>query len=686
MSFYLLEIGTEEIPAGLVLPACNYLKEKFKLLFDTNGVSYEEIISDGTPRRLFVYIKGLPQKQNDREEIIMGPPASVAFDGDGNLTKAGLGFARSKGIEEKDISKITTEKGAYLQGIKRLKGIYVKDLILQNIVEIISNTPFKKSMKWGDNTFRFARPIHSFLSIFDSEVLPFEIAGVTASNKTFGHRFHGKKDIIVKDFGEYQKILRENNVITSFEERKAIILKQLKDIENEKGVKIPADESLLDTVSNLVEYPYPVVGTFSEGFLKLPDEVLITSMKVHQKYFYMLDKNGGLINSFVGISNTKPVNDNIKSGYERVLRARLTDAMFFYENDKNVPLEKRAEELKKVIYQEKLGTSWEKIERFTKIAVYLTELLDKTKKQNVLRSCLLAKADLMTEMVYEFPELQGYMGTVYAKLQGENEDVARSINEHYKPRYAGDTPPSGFEGAVISIADKLDTICGCFVIGLTPTGNNDPYGLRRSAIGILNIIRHFNFRVNIMELISSALEHLKGKSKFEKDELSLKVYDFIIQRFKQILMSDGVDGEIFDAVSDNFHDIMTLEKAAKEITPKRGTENFQIVTTSYKRVANILKKAEFSGGDIDEKLLNYDEERELFFMLTKIDEPLKESVKKENFSESMDMLLSLRTPVDNFFDKVMVMDKDERVRNNRLSLLSKLKKTFDQVLKFEKIN
>lgn len=686
MSFYLLEIGTEEIPTSFVLSACSYFKEKFKLLFDLNCISYGEIISDGTPRRLFVYINGLPQKQDDREEVIMGPPASVVFDSNGNLTKAGLGFIKSKEIEEKDIARVTTEKGDYLQGVKRVKGIYVKDFILQNIVEIISNTPFKKSMKWGDGTFKFARPIHSFLSIFDSELLPFEIEGIKASDKTFGHRFHGKKDLQVKDFNTYLEVLRENSVIVNSEERKALILKQLNDLENEKGVKIPVDESLLEAVVNLVEYPYPVVGTFSEDFLELPDEVLITSMKVHQKYFYMMDKNGRLINSFVGISNTKPVNENVKNGYERVLRARLTDAMFFYKNDKRISLEIKAEELKKVVYQEKLGTSWEKVQRFTKVAVYLAQLLDKSKEQNIRRGCLLAKADLMTEMVYEFPELQGYMGMVYARIQGENEDIVKSINEHYKPRYAGDSLPSGFEGAVISIADKLDTICGCFVIGLIPTGNNDPYALRRNAIGILNIIRQFNFRLNFMELILNALEHLKGKAKFEKSELCLKIYDFIIQRFKQILMNDGIDGEIFDAVADNFHDIITVEKAAKEITPKRGTENFQIIGTSYKRVANILKKAKFSGENIDEMLFGYDEERELFHILAKINDPLKESIKKENFSESMDMLLSLRTKIDNFFDKVMVMDKDERIRNNRLSLLFKLKITFDQVLKFEKIN
>jgi glycyl-tRNA synthetase beta chain len=490
----------------------------------------------------------------------------------------------------------------------------------------------------------------------------------------------------VRNFDEYKKFLKENYVILSFEERKIEIVKRIKEIEKEYEFHVPVDKDLLDTVANLVEYPFAVLGNFEKDFLQLPDDVLITSMKVHQKYFFVKDKNGNLLNFFIGISNTLPVSDNIKNGYERVLRARLTDAMFFFENDKKIPLEKRSEELKKVVYQEKLGTSWEKVERFTKIAEKLTDFLDKSKLSSVKRAALLSKADLMTEMVYEFPELQGYMGMVYAKIQGETEDIANAIFEHYFPRFAGDKLPTTFEGTVISIADKLDTICGCFVIGLIPTGNNDPYGLRRGAIGILNIIREKNIRLDIKKLISFCLNLLDKKVDFNKDETLSKIYEFIMQRFKQILINEGADADIFDALVDNFEDILTIEKAVKEVTPKRVSEDFMIVTTSYKRIANILKKSGGTFTKFDISKINNKFEEDLYLHLKDLDSKLDKLIENEKFQEAIELLLSMRKPVDDFFDNILVMDNDEEIRNNRLALLSNLKSTFDKLLRFDKIN
>jgi glycyl-tRNA synthetase beta chain len=686
MSFFLLEIGTEEIPAGLINPAYTFLRDEFEKLFKQNNINFDKIIANGTPRRLFLYIEGLPEMQNDREEIVIGPPASIAFDKDGNLTKVAIGFAKSKGIDESNLSKITTEKGEYLQGIKKIKGIQVTEFIINNIKDVILNIPFKKSMRWGDKNIRFARPIHWFLSVFDGKPLSFEIDGIVASNMTYGHRFMGKEGFEVDSFSGYINGLKERNVIVSFEERKSEILKQLKEIEKEGGFSIPVDEDLLDTVSNLVEYPYAVIGSFSEEFLKLPKEVLVTSMKVHQKYFYVEDKKGNILNYFIGISNTRPVNENVRNGYERVLKARLTDAMFFYENDKNIHLEKRAEGLKKVVYQEKLGTSWEKVERFTKIAEKLANDFDKTRLDTVRRTCLLCKADLMTEMVYEFPELQGYMGMIYARLQGEEESVALAINEHYMPRFAGDNLPSTFEGAVVSIADKIDTICGCFSIGLIPTGNNDPYALRRNAIGILNIIRDRKLRINIRELIKYSLGNLTEKAKFDINDVTEKVYEFIMQRFKQILVSEGVDAEIFESVVDNYSDILMVEKAAKEITPKRNSEDFMTVAASYKRISNILKKADHVNEDFDTNLFATEHEAKLAKSLENVSGSLKLLIDKEDFDGAIVELLKMRNVIDTFFDNVMVMDKDEKIKNNRLGLLASLKGTFDKLLKFDKIN
>ena len=690
MSFYLLEIGTEEIPAAFINPACNFLRIEFENLLKQNNIKFEKVISDGTPRRIFLYIDGLPEKQEDRQEIVMGPPSKVAVDNEGKYTKAALSFAKSKGINESDLSLVKTEKGEYLQGIKKIKGISTKDFISKNVVEIILKIPFKKSMRWGDKNIRFVRPIHWFLSVYDSEILPFEIDGMHASNFTYGHRFMrgtaNENKFTVRNFDEYKKFLKENYVILSFEERKIEIVKRIKEIEKEYDFHVPVDKDLLDTVANLVEYPFAVLGNFEKDFLQLPDDVLITSMKVHQKYFFVKDKNGNLLNFFIGISNTLPVSDNIKNGYERVLRARLTDAMFFFENDKKIPLEKRSEELKKVVYQEKLGTSWEKVERFTKIAEKLTDFLDKSKLSSVKRAALLSKADLMTEMVYEFPELQGYMGMVYAKIQGETEDIANAIFEHYFPRFAGDKLPTTFEGTVISIADKLDTICGCFVIGLIPTGNNDPYGLRRGAIGILNIIREKNIRLDIKKLISFCLNLLDKKVDFNKDETLSKIYEFIMQRFKQILINEGADADIFDALVDNFEDILTIEKAVKEVTPKRVSEDFMIVTTSYKRIANILKKSGGTFTKFDISKINNKFEEDLYLHLKDLDSKLDKLIENEKFQEAIELLLSMRKPVDDFFDNILVMDNDEEIRNNRLALLSNLKSTFDKLLRFDKIN
>ncbi|MBZ4672384.1 MAG: Glycyl-tRNA synthetase beta subunit [Deferribacteraceae bacterium] len=686
MSFYLLEIGTEEIPAGLLKPAYTFLKEEFERLFKQNNINFTQIISNGTPRRLFVYIDGLPEKQSDRDEIIIGPPASIAFDESGKLTKVALGFAKSKGIDEADLSKVSTDKGEYLQGVKRIKGISTSEFILNHIEEIVLKVPFKKSMRWGNKNIRFARPIHWFLSIFDGRVLPFEIDGIKASNISYGHRFMAKDSFAVTDFDSYIDSLKKMYVFATFEDRKNEILNQIKNIEKDKGFVVPVDKELLDTVANLVEYPYAVIGSFSDEFLKLPQEVLVTSMKVHQKYFYILDDAGNILNYFIGISNTKPVNDNIRNGYERVLRARLTDAIFFYENDKNVPLEERANELKKVVYQEKLGTSWEKVERFTKIAEKITLDVDKSKLNTVKRACQLCKADLMTEMVYEFPELQGYMGMIYARLQGEDENVALAINEHYMPRFAGDNLPTTFEGSVVSIADKIDTICGCFAIGLIPTGNNDPYALRRGAIGILNILREKKIAINIVELIRFALEQLTQKANFNVEELTLKVYEFIIQRFKQILVGEGVDPEVFESVSDNYSSILKIEKAAKEISPKRNSEDFMTVAASYKRIANILKKADYSNIDYKESLFTTSYEKRLAELLTSTKKQIEIMIENEDFGTAMNELLNMRSAIDEFFDNVMVMDKDENIKNNRLGLLASLKVTFDKLLKFEKIN
>lgn len=688
MSYYFLEICSEEIPAEFVNVGVDYLHAAFDKLLTENKIKSGKITADGTPRRLYVRIDDLQEKQNDQSDEILGPPASASFDKDGNFTGVALNFAKAKGLDIATLKKVTTPKGEYLAGIKFTQGKATKEIILENIVKIIQNIPFKKTMKWGDNSFKFARPVKSFISLFDDQIAPFEIDGIVASNKTTGHRFHGNEVIEVLNPDDYFNKLASKSVIVSRSDRKKMIENEILTTASQHNIQVKIDEDLLDTVTNLVEYPFAVLGSFNRDFLQLPEEVLITSMKNHQKYFYTIDKNGKITNLFIGISNTKPVNENIRKGYERVLRARLTDAMFFFENDKNIKLEDRVEELKKVIYQEKLGTSYEKMERFSNIASYLCDILDISNedREYVLRTAKLCKADLMTEMVYEFPELQGVMGREYAKIQGENEQVYMGIFEHYLPKFSGDQLPKTISGAIVSISDKIDTICGCFAIGLIPSGNNDPYALRRNSIGILQIIRNRNFRINLGELIDRSLYNLSNRVKFNQEEVKKQIIEFILLRFKQILVGEGISPDAVDAVLNNYNDIIKIEKNAKAISEAKNTQSFTSIAQSYKRINNILKKSEHNKTSYNEALFNTDYEKKLSVNLNGISENLQLYLDKESYDKGLEILLTLEKPINEFFDNVMVMVEDPEIRSNRISLLAALKQMFDKMGDLSLIN
>lgn len=689
MSYYFLEICSEEIPADFVNVGIDYLKSTFEAFLNENKIPYGNILADGTPRRLFLFVDGLAEQQPDQEVEIVGPPASAAFDANGNLTSVALNFAKAKMLDISTLKKISTPRGEYLAGKRFTKGRSTREIIFENIVRIIQNIPFKKTMRWGDKSFRFARPVKSFISLYNGEVLPFEIDGIEASNTTFGHRFMAKDLITINSPYEYSSKLADAYVIVERGKRKEMIASQIKEIAEKNGVLVDIDESLLDTVTNLVEYPFVVLGSFNEEFLKLPEEVLITSMKNHQKYFYTKDKKSGKIsNLFMGVSNTKPVNDNIRKGYERVLRARLKDASFFFENDKNIPLDARVEELKKVVYQEKLGTSYEKMERFRQVAQYLADKLGLSEdiRKLVDRTAYLCKADLMTEMVYEFPELQGVMGREYGRIQGEPEEVYLGIFEHYMPRFSGDKTPDTITGKIVSIADKIDTICGCFAIGLIPTGNNDPYALRRNAIGILQIIRHNSFRIDMNELIEKSLEILKSKVRFDFEKVKSLVLDFIKQRFKQLLISESISADAVDAVIDLHNDFIKLEKLASTLSSAKGESRFDSIAQSYKRIGNIIKKADHTATDFSSEFFKEDAERELFEKMGSISKDFMVYLDREEFNKALDILLQVEPFINNYFDKVMVMVEDEKVRNNRLSMLNSLKQLFDKIGNLSMIN
>lgn len=685
MSFYLLEIGCEEIPAAFVPNSAEYLKNEFEKQLNIHNLSVEDIITGGTPKRLYAYLKNLADKQSDKTEIVTGPPANIAFDDNGNLTTVGLKFVESKGLDVSTVKKVSLPKGDYLQGEKKTGGSNA-DVILKEIVpSIILSISFPKSMRWGNGDFRFARPVHSFLSIYNNNILDFEIDNIKSSNNTMGHRFLAPNSIKVKNFDEYKSSLEKAFVIIDIEERKKIIKSQALKFEKENGFTIQLDSGLLDTVANLVEYPYGIVGSFDEEFLQLPNEVLVTSMKVHQKYF-PIEKDGKLINKFFAISNMKSDTGDelIRQGYERVLRARLNDANFFFKNDRLVPLLSRVEALKKVVYQEKLGTSYEKMERFKSIALWLDSYLNLNKNTTISEVALLSKADLMSEMVYEFPELQGLMGSYYALFEGKEESVSKGIYEHYLPRFAGDDLPSTIEGAIVSIADKLDTISGAFAIGMIPTGNLDPYGLRRSAIGILSICEKFSFRIDYRELVEFSLSLFEEKIKFNKREVAEKVINFIFQRWKQLLISkDMVDSEVFDAIIDKSSDPIALQQLATIITKERNSQEFQIIAGSFKRINNILKKNNWHDTEYNINLFQSDEEKIVAHHIDK--QNIDNFLKNEQYKEALEELLKFAPAVNDFFDKVMVMAEDEEVRINRLSLIARLRKVFMSIGNFDNI-
>ncbi len=677
MPSYLLEIGCEEIPAAFIPSSTQFLLDEWTKRLKGLNLTYSSIETGGTPRRLFINILGLPLSQEDKTEIVMGPPANIAFNEDGSLTEAAKKFAASKSIAENTLKKVTTQKGDYLQGEKKTGGENTADLLKNLAPEIIKSIPFPKSMKWGDNDFKFVRPIHWILSVFDEKPLVFETDGITSSNKTYGHRFLSPDALTITNVEEYKAELIKAYVYVDLAQRREIIKSQLEEMQTNENIVIDVDENLLNTVSDLVEYPYAVLGGFEESFLILPEEVLITSMKIHQKYFPVRNSDGRLINKFVGIANILSPNGDsiIRQGYERVLRARLNDALFFFNNDKKVKLEERTEQLQKVVYQEKLGTSYEKMERFKAIALYLADVLCPDKKDNIEKTAYLCKADLLSEMVYEFPELQGVMGYYYALNENLDENIAKGIMEHYLPKFAGDILPSTDEGSIVSIADKIDTITGVFAAGMKPTGNVDPYGLRRSAIGLLTIIEASQYRIELEKLISISLDKLSHRLTFNKEEVTKDIISFINMRYKQMLVSkEVVDADVFDAVCNKTSDIVKTLNLAKVLTNARNTDDFQIIASAYKRINNILKKNEVKNVEFRDELLQSEEEKNLGMLIRQ--QNMQSLLDEEKNYAVLDELMKFAPVVDDFFEKVMVMADDLKIRENRLGLIASLRNVF----------
>ena len=589
----LFEIGMEENPARFLEPALAELKKNFMNKCKAERIAHGEVKMYGTPRRLILCAEEVAEQQEDLNELNIGPAKSIAFL-NGEITRAGIGFAKSQGIDPVDLEIIQTDKGEYIAARKSLQGQATKTLLPELLKSLVLELSFPKSMKWSDLKIRFARPIEWFLAMADSEVVEFEIEGMKSSNHSKGHRFFGK-EFTVNSVEDYFVKIRENNVIIDIQERKKMIREDiLSKIAEDEQVVI--EEGLLSEVTNLVEYPYPIVGTFNSDFLEVPQEVLIISMEVHQRYFPILDKNGKLLPKFVVIRNGIEDSDNVRIGNEKVLSARLADARFFYKEDLRNHLENNVEKLKHVVFQKDLGTIYQKITRTQEICeILLAKLHLEEKRETVLRTAYLAKADLVSNMIgeKEFTKLQGFMGADYALKFGEKEEVSKGIREHYYPRFQGDELPQVVEGILVGIADRLDTLVGCFGVGVIPSGSKDPFALRRAALGIVNIILNSKLDLSLRELVNASLDTLAkdGVLKRDRAEVEKEVMEFFKQRLINVF-SEKMDRDIVAAVlevqSEDAMDAFTRMQALKAFLTQEGAKDLLDLA---KRVGNISKEA-----------------------------------------------------------------------------------------------
>ncbi|MBF0377853.1 MAG: glycine--tRNA ligase subunit beta [Desulfamplus sp.] len=717
MKDFLLEIGAEEIPAGYIIPALEALRENILKSLDKFRIEHGDAQIFGTPRRLAVIVKDVALMQKAQTSTLTGPPVSAGFDKQGNPTIAAHKFAEKAGVSIEEIKIIETEKGNYLSATKQEKCETTTSILESTLPEIILSTPFPKSMRWGDLSISFARPIISVLGLLGDKVLNFEIGtstplsqNIKSSDFVFGHQFMYPDKFKVSFPSEYKNILKNAGVIVDIEERKALLLEKIEDVAKENNATILKDEELIDIVTNLVEYPYPVLGRFDEKFLEVPDEALITAMREHQKYFSLVDKQGRLKPCFIAVNNTLTKDMAVvANGHERVLRARLSDAQFFYKVDLESTMDKFADKLKKVTFQAQLGSMFQKRERLTELVYYMVNKLNTNMalddieelRINTIRAAQICKADLVSQMVIEFTKLQGVIGRVYALKGGENKEVANAIEQHYRPVHAGAELPDTLTGKILAIADKIDTICGCFSIDLIPTGASDPYALRRQSIGILQIMMASNFTFSLKELVEQSVslylstQNESGcsksatcdKSDSRQNAIIENVMSFIKARMTNMLVDQGYSKEaVASALSVGFNNVPDAILRIKALDVLRQAPDFEPLSAAFKRVVNILKKSDITQNfKVDESLFYSDSEKSLYAASKKLSESVDKLIAENNYDLALKEIASIRPEVDNFFDDVMVMVDDEAIKNNRIALLSKVAAIFQNIADFSQI-
>ncbi|WP_027088298.1 glycine--tRNA ligase subunit beta [Cohnella panacarvi] len=671
----LLEIGLEEVPARFVRAAMEQLKDKTEKWLTDSRIAFEEVKAYATPRRLAVQVIGLADKQEDVNEEVKGPSRKIAYDENGALSKPALGFARSQGVDPEALFVREVANVEYVFAKKSSVGVDTASLLPEALPALVTSLTFPKNMRWGNYDLRYVRPIRWLVALHGSEVVPFEITGVATGNVSRGHRFLGK-DAVIEYPSQYVERLREQHVIVDVVERQAAILAGIRKLSEERGWQIAVKDDLLEEVLFLVETPTVLTGSFDPSFLDIPQEVLITSMREHQRYFPVLNGEGKLQPHFVTVRNGDARSlDVVAKGNEKVLRARLSDAKFFYEEDKKLVIANALAKLENIVYHEELGTVADKVRRTRAIADRIAQqmLVDETTKSDVSRTADICKFDLVSQMVYEFPELQGIMGEDYARKAGERESVARGINEHYSPRNAGDKPAASLVGAIVGIADKIDTIVGCFQIGIIPTGSQDPYALRRQAQGIVSTLLAHDLELPLSDLFRIALEEHSARGlKREAYEITKDLNDFFTLRIRNVLSEQSIRYDVADAVigagASDVRRTLLRAKALQAAAAEGNKADFRPAVEAFNRVFNLASKADSK--QVDALLFADAAEKKLYEAWQGAHGGFVKAFAEADLAEALAALSSLSAPIAAFFEAVMVMAEDEAVRRNRLALLS----------------
>ena len=674
----LVELGTEELPPKALKSLGEAFATQFEAALTQADLSFDSVSWFAAPRRLAVYVSGLAEGQADKVVEKRGPAVSAAFDADGNPTKAAQGWARGNGIDVADAERLVTDKGEWLLHKAHVPGQSVAELLEGLINQAVSKLPIPKPMRWGNYNTQFIRPVHTLCVLYGSEVVNVSVLGLTSGRVVQGHRFHGEGRFELDHADNYASALEQQYVLADFEARKDKVRQQLEDAAQSLSLKPDYNEDLLEEIASLVEWPVVLQAGFDEAFLAVPKEALIYTMKDDQKYVPLLDSDGALSNTFLFVTNIESRDaSQVISGNEKVIRPRLADAEFFFNSDKKTTLESRLESLETVLFQKQLGTLKEKSERISALSAFIASQIDANETQ-AARAGLLAKTDLMSNMVMEFPDVQGVMGKYYALNDGEDAPVAEALYEQYMPRFAGDALPSSGVSASVALADKLDTLVGIFGIGQLPKGDKDPFALRRAAIGVLRIVTELSLPLDLETLVSKAIDVYGDK--LTNAETQTQVVDFVLGRFNALLQDQAIAIDVIQAVaarrptkpSDYLARVHAVDKF-------KALEEAEALAAANKRVANILAKQNVevtATVNIDESLLAEDAEKALYVELKAAQKEVEIAVPSQDYTRILTTLATLRNVIDNFFDNVMVMADDEAVKHNRLALLSLLRQLF----------